>query len=386
MKEKNQAPVIINSDSTDVYNVRAPDYFPSRKLPRWTSLDIARGFAILLMILSHCVKGLTSPAVVPDWGIIPVHLITKFSSSLFILVFGVSVSLFFVPHISQKTWRKKRNWMIKRGIELMIWYKILTVVQMFQYYPKSMIIETLLFQRMPDFVEILCFYSIALLWLPFFLPLWSRLKWTPKVIVIVATFWSGQWLHFHFDFWQLDTLKAILVEQEGYYTFGQLQRGALIFLGLLVGDLYKASKSSQYSDTIVPRTCVGLGVIGLAYFYIANSKNFFPQLENIAENVGKHPFDLNFFCFSLGGAFVILGLSLMMGSGVRKLLKPISYIGQFSLNAFILHIIIIFYFYRYYLDLHHKVTYLQSLGLTGLCIVGIIFSMYFWNKTKTVFA
>ena len=40
---------------------------------------------------------------------------------------------------------------------------------MFQYYPKQMILDTLWFKRMPDFVEILGFYSFALMWLPFFL-------------------------------------------------------------------------------------------------------------------------------------------------------------------------------------------------------------------------
>ncbi len=385
--ENQKAPAIEQQESQqDPYNIRAPGVLPERKSPRWTSLDIARGIAIFLMILSHCVKGLLHNSMIPDWGNIPVHLLTKFSSSLFILVFGVSISLFFVPLIKTNRWKKKKWWMIKRGVELMFWYKILTVVQMFQFYPKPMIIETLLFKRMPDFVEILSFYAIALVWLPFFLPVWSRLNLWAKAILTVGIFSLGQWLHFHFDFWGLDPLKAILVENDGFYTFGQFQRGALIFLGLMVGDLYKLGQQERFPLKRVPLACVGLGLAGLVTFYFNNSEKFHNALELIAANTGKHPPDINFSLFSLGGAFVVLGLSMLMNQTWRKLLKPVSYLGQHSLNAFILHIIIIFYLYRYYFDLHHNVTYMQSLGLTGACVIGIIFSMYFWNKTKTVFA
>ncbi len=386
MAKKNQVTQADQTTTVDRYNLRAPDLESLPKPARWTSLDIARGFAIILMILSHCVKGLMIHSLIPDWGVVPVHLITKFSSSLFILVFGVSVSLYFIPHIGTQRWRKKRLWMIKRGIELMVWYKILTVVQMFQFYPQSMIIDTLLFRSMPDFVEILCFYSIALLWLPLFLPMWTRLHGVAKITLTLGLFFTGHWLHFNFDFWGYDVLKALLVEQEGFYTFGQFQRGALIFFGLFIGDLYKHFNSENYSKNPVPRYCVALGLIGLGTFYFLNAEDVKTRLNDIANNVGKHPFDANFLSFSLGGALLVLGLSLMIGTSIRKFLKPISYIGQHSLNAFILHIIIIFYFYRYYFDLHHKVTYLQSLGLTGICIIGIIASMYFWNKTKTVFA
>ncbi len=268
----------------------------------------------------------------------------------------------------------------------MFWYKILTVVQMFQYYPKKMIIDTLMFRSMPDFVEILCFYSIALIWLPFFLPLWSRLNFIGKLVMIVGSFSLGQWLYSNFDFWGIEPLKAILVEQDGFYTFGQLQRGALIFLGLLIGDLYKESKKRNKPLHVVPAYCMFFGLGLLTYFAVSNSTDISTALGNIADNVGKHPFNLSFFCFSVGGALLVLGLSLIMNRSLQKILLPISYLGKHSLNAFILHIIIIFYLYRYYFDLHHKVTYYQSLGLTGLCIVGIIFSMYFWRKTKTVFA
>ena len=56
---------------------------------RIAAIDLARGIAIGLMIISHSVSGLVGIRNVPDWGMVPVHFLTKFSSSLFIVVFGI---------------------------------------------------------------------------------------------------------------------------------------------------------------------------------------------------------------------------------------------------------------------------------------------------------
>ena len=63
---------------------------------RIDAIDLARGIAIGLMILSHTVSGLIGIRNVPDWGMVPVHFLTKFSSSLFILVFGIALAVAFL--------------------------------------------------------------------------------------------------------------------------------------------------------------------------------------------------------------------------------------------------------------------------------------------------
>jgi len=383
VENQNSAADISEKVSTDPYNQRAPNLLNKLKKPRWQALDVARGIAIVLMILSHCVKGMLHGARIPDWGVVPVHLLTKFSSSLFILVFGVSLSLYFLPSVGKSDWAKKRRWMLKRGIELMIWYKVLTVVQLFQYYPRRMIIQTLMFERMPDFVEILGFYSFVLLWIPFFLPVWNRLHLFVKPALIVGVFFLGQWLHYNFDFWDIKALKAILVEEEKYYTFGQFQRGALVFLGLYIGDLYKLYKTKN--EKWIPSLCIATGALSLGALYWRNQGGFSETLQAIAGNVGKHPFNIPFFLYSVGGSLLILGICLLMNRSIIRFLKPITYLGRHSLDAFILHIFIIFYFFRYYFDLHNKVTYHQSLGLTLACIFSIIGVLFLWEKIKKAF-
>ena len=124
---------------------------------------------------------------------------------------------------------------------------------------------------------------------------------------------------------------------------------------------------------------------------IFEEKNNILEAENgeialeIAKNIGKHPLSLNFITFSLGGALLVLGLCLRIKAQSNLWLKPLSYLGQNSMNAFILHIIIIFYFYRYYFALFHKVSYLQALGLTGLCVGLTVMALYLWNKKGIIF-
>ena len=77
---------------------------PAAEPRRIEALDLARGFAIALMILSHGVKGLLSFDDFPQWGLVPIHLVTKFSSSLFILVFGISLAVAFLPDVNTARW------------------------------------------------------------------------------------------------------------------------------------------------------------------------------------------------------------------------------------------------------------------------------------------
>ena len=127
---------------------------PTKMRKRFISLDLARGMAITLMILSHTVKGLLSYHQMPDWGIIPIHLITKFSSTLFVIIFGISLSLYFIPYINTMEWQKKQFRLVWKGVLILFWYKVLTVVQMFQTYPSPQIVNTLLFKQFPDLCPI----------------------------------------------------------------------------------------------------------------------------------------------------------------------------------------------------------------------------------------
>ncbi len=344
---------------------------PTKMRKRFISLDLARGMAITLMILSHTVKGLLSYHQMPDWGIIPIHLITKFSSTLFVIIFGISLSLYFIPYINTMEWQKKQFRLVWKGVLILFWYKVLTVVQMFQTYPSPQIVNTLLFKQFPDFVEVLGFYSICLLWIPFFLPVWHKLEVIFKLLLIGGFAVGGYWLASHVNWGPNIILKVLLVEHRGYFTFGQITRGSIVLMGLLIGDFLRKSKSFEEGQFITSIFCLFSSIVLTIYFFFTAHPHTDRILSAIAHNWGKHPPNLPFMTFSLAGSFAILGICLLFPKILNKLLYPISLIGRISLQAFIIHILVIFIFYRYLFDLRHKVTYLQALSLAGILITFI---------------
>src|SRR5690606_41624618 len=68
------------------------------------------------MILSHGVNALLPFSDFPAWGQVPVHALTKFSSSLFVIVFGVALAVAFVPKALDADWPRRRNRLLRRGL------------------------------------------------------------------------------------------------------------------------------------------------------------------------------------------------------------------------------------------------------------------------------
>jgi uncharacterized membrane protein len=336
---------------------------------RFESLDLARGIAVALMILSHGVVALVGVNGIPPLGLVPVHLVTKFSSSLFILVFGVSIGFAFLPAVGTADWPRKRNRLLLRGLLVFAFYKILTVVEMSGDYRSDQIFAALTYRAFPVYVEILGFYAIALIWVPLTLPLWKRAPMILRVAIPVAMAALAHGLYMNFDFWGIDSLKAILVEHEDHYTWGQLSRGPLIFVGFFIGEGLRARAASPRA---VREMATGLLLFGgaLAAAFVSLS---FPYLaaafESVARNHGKHPPETGFVLFSLSGALVLLGASLAGGSTLAVMLRPVTTIGRSSLRSFIFHILVIFVLYRQWLGLWRNVSYSQALFLATILVL-----------------
>ncbi|KAA0013901.1 DUF1624 domain-containing protein [Billgrantia pellis] len=337
---------------------------------RVEAIDLARGIAIALMILSHAVSGLLGLSEVPDWGMVPIHLLTKFSSSLFILVFGIALAVAFLPKVGTSDWPRRRLKLVLRGLEVMFWYKALTVVEMLPIFPREDIVAALLYQRFPIWVEILGFYALALLWLPWVLPLWYRMPLWSRLVLPVAVGALSVALERHFHFWGIEPLKAILVEDADHYTWGQLARLPLVMLGLLIGE----GVLRWYGDAATRRRLVlglaGAGAILLAGFValVLTTTTFDEALTAVAWNAGKHPPEAPFMLFSVGGALAILALCLLGGGRAAAWLRPITVIGSDALRAFIFHIVVIFLGLRLLMEAWQVYSYPQVLGI-GMALI-----------------
>ncbi|AMD00520.1 acyltransferase family protein [Halomonas chromatireducens] len=335
---------------------------------RIEAIDLARGFAIALMIVSHAVSGLLGIRQVPDWGMVPIHLLTKFSSSLFITVFGIALAVAFLPKCDSPDWPRRRLKLMLRGLQVLFWYKVLTVVEMMPLYAPEDILDTLLYQRFPIWVEILGFYAIALLWIPWVLPLWRRMPlWSRLASPLLVALLAG-WLERHFGFWGIEPLKAILVEDADHYTWGQLSRLPLVMVGLLIGEAVLRCYWQPAARRWLVLGLAGIGAALLMGFVAVSLPGLGEALVAVAWNVGKHPPELPFMLFSVGGALVILALCLLGGGTAAAWLKPITVVGSDALMAFIFHIVVIFLIFRFLLGYWQVFSYPQVLGF-GLALV-----------------
>lgn len=350
---------------------------------RIIAIDLARGIAISLMILSHGVKGLLSFEQFPAWGLVPIHLITKFSSTIFFLVFGLSLAVSFAPAtLDPRRWPRKRNKLLLRGLVIFFWYKALTVLELSHLHGREEILDALLYRSFPSYSEILGFYAIALLWIPFALPLWQKsalwLKGLWPLGLAALAFGVGQ----VFDFGASEQLKAILVEEQGYYTWGQLSRAPIVFLGMLIGHFLLRDHHSQHSRRRLAGSLTAAALVLFGGFYLLHQHQLMETFVALAKNQGKHPPDLSFLLFSFSGAFLTLGLCIAAGARGARWLAPLTLIGRDTLTAFVFHISVLFVFYRYLFDLWLKVTYPQALGLAVLLIAltAVWIKLNFWRK------
>ncbi|NYS79726.1 MULTISPECIES: acyltransferase family protein [Halomonadaceae] len=338
---------------------------------RIAAIDLARGIAIGLMIISHSVSGLVGIRNVPDWGMVPIHLLTKFSSSLFIVVFGIALAVAFLSHTQSDDWPKRRLKLWLRAVEVWFWYKALLVIEMLPFYSPSEIVDALLYGRFAIWVEILGFYAIALLWVPLMLPLWARAPLWSRLATIGALTALTIWLQ-SLTFGGNDILKALLVDHEDHYTWGQISRAPMILIGLLIGEALLRCYFEPTTRRRLVLTLLGAGALMVAGFYalaFANGDVHAAMLA-VANNVGKHPPGLEFMLFSLGGALVLLALALAGGAKAAKALLPLTMVGSDALKAFIFHIVMIFLVLRFLWEGEGMYSYPQALGVGGLLILG----------------
>lgn len=349
------------------FSATGPSHPPEHHA-RIEAIDLARGVAIGLMILSHGVKGLLDFAEFTSWGLVPVHLVTKFASSLFILVFGIALAVAYLPHVSQPSWPRRRTRLLLRGVTILFWYKVLTIAEMTPRHPPEQILDALLYRAFPVFTEILGFYGLVLLWLPLVLPLWKKLPFAAQCAVPVLLAGLAWWLS-HGVEWSSDALQAILVEHEDHYTWGQLARAPLIFVGLLLGTWILRREEAGHSRFVAAGAFAAGSVALFAGFLALAWGTLREDLEAIARNAGKHPPELKFMLFSVGGAALVLALAFLGGNLAAKVLRPITMVGKDALQAFIAHLFVLCVFYRYLLGYFRAVPYERALTLAIILFV-----------------
>jgi len=356
----------------------APAAAVANAAARIEAIDLARGLAVCLMIVSHGTNGLMPYADFPDWGQVPVHALTKFSSSLFFIVFGVALAVAFVPRTGGADWPRRRNRLLWRGLLILFWYKVLTAVELWDR-GRDAVVDALLYRDFPSFVEILGFYAIALLWIPWLLPLWARAPALLRWLCLPASLALAAWVSAAADF-EVPQLRALLVEHPDFYTWGQLSRLPLVVAGLLVGGLLLRFNGQPRTRLALAGGVALAGAALLGWFVLRAGDALHPLLVEIGRNEGKHPPGLDFSLFSVGGALVLLGLCIAGGALLARALRPVAVVGSDALMAFIVHISVIFLLFRNVLGYYQAVSYPHALLLSLLLVAATALWIWLWQR------
>ena len=163
-------------------------------------------------------------------------------------------------------------------------------------------------------------------------------------------------------------LQALIVEHPDYYTWGQLARGPLVLLGLLIGGLLLRAHGDPRWRTLLAGGLVAAGALALAVFTLLAGDDVEGQVREIAGNAGKHPPGMLFMLYSVGGALALLGLAIAGGEVLARWLRPITVIGSDALMAFVFHIGVIFILLRDVLGYYQNVSYEHALTMALLLI------------------
>jgi fucose 4-O-acetylase-like acetyltransferase len=173
----------------------------------------------------------------------------------------------------------------------------------------------------------------------------------------------------HFDFFGIEQLQALIVEHPDYYTWGQLARGPLVLFGMLLGGLLLQHHGSREGRLRLAATLAAVGGAALLLFLVLARADLHAELLAIARNAGKHPPELRFMLFSVGGALLVLAACIAGGARLAAWLRPVTLIGTEALKAFVFHIFVIFVILRLLLGYFHTITYMHAFWLTLLLIL-----------------
>lgn len=295
---------------------------------RWRNLDRARGLALVLMICSHSMRTLvdrqemTIALQAHGWTWLAM-LLSKAATPLFLLCFGISLSL--------RSPSATALW----GRAALVWvcYKTLLALEIVLAGGSlQQLGQALSGQVLSQHGEILRFYALFLLIAPLLLKLWPRL--TPRARALLtplpwllsqvlagiawppaATAWVWTWLG-----------------SAGINTFPILPWMPLVLLGLLL------------RSPPPRRVSLGLASLALAAFLGLASDDLSESLQAIVTQRWKRPPQLAYLCFTT--ALALLSLAIVSPAdpaGPRAGgLHPLEVLGRRPLLVFNVHFPLLF--------------------------------------------
>jgi hypothetical protein len=314
---------------------------------RYRAIDSARGLAIVIMVVSHSYRlmsGSTDYRLTenPLWQAI--LLAAKSSPALFFLCFGCMVGVAYTRPSRALDLRRASVSLWKRGLLVMLSYKLLVVLELAARGGSAdRIVRALTYRSLAAWVEVLDFYAVVLLVAPGLIWLWRR---SPEVVRwLLPLALSVAFVRLQAPPWPADyrVAQAMLVGRLPFNNFPVLPYLVVVVLGMLLGEkLYRLERRTRWATVGI---CAAASVSLFGVYLIASGGDPATTLPYILTSQLKHPPRLVWVAWITAVAFVLTGLCIAL-QGIQRQpprrWSPLEILGRQALFAFNFHFVAIF--------------------------------------------
>lgn len=327
------------------------------KKRREVVIDLARGFAVAMMVITHVIALLYNQSDGRDETI---YLIGQFggiaSFTTFLFLTGVSsyFSILKYGKDEKESTNRARRSLIGRIIKLTIIYYILATASIFvtttlYSLPPTIqwgenLIRTILLFIVPPFTEFLI--TIILIWITILIARRLYRYLTERAIIGIflsaILYLFGAFL-FQIDFGssELNSIKGILFGHSDMHYFPVFQYLPIFIFGTIFGRflLEKPDRTIRLRSLFLLTS--GFGLVSFGFFRLFEYLN--NPIFNPLQDGGRFPPSLGFISFSLFISFSIITTILLLQKILPGFIKVLlHFLGVNALEIFFFHILILF--------------------------------------------
>lgn len=334
---------------------------------RFFALDAARALAILHMVWFHAHRWAAPESSIQRWpySLDWWSLAVLSAPPLFFLCFGCAVGM----QNWETDYAAKSRRLLRRAVELLVAYKLLFLLEMCTLgLPAGSIWQGLTYQRTSSWVEVLDFYSLAMLTLPLLLPLFLRLPWLSHWLLFAVSWSTALWIRSWPVRPETAVLRSFFVELPGTRPFAYLFWMPIVLIGISLGRCWLRTPERFGRMCLVQGLLLGLGV---GWF----GEGGFTLQEfhlGVVLNGWKHPPHLAYVGLTSVNALVWLygctrfyGLARGRASNGGRLAGSLARIGRHPMTVYRGHFLFLFWL-NGWASIYGQMSYPDSLALATL--------------------
>lgn len=303
-------------------------------------LDFARGIALVLIVLIHSFRNIVDTSTITHYALFAIpslfRLFSQAGHGLFMLIFGFLIGYVYITKAKQTQFSQVVLKFWSRALLIFLAYR---ACAFFEFYGLGREFHLINISD-AGWSNILLFYSLACLVVPFILSAWQRVPILTFYLAIPLLYLLYS-VGFMLDVPESVTnLKAAITGQEAYYVFPLIPYLSVVIAGMLGGYYFK--KYYAYHKTYFAYITLALAGCTGAVLAIAFSGDYVQNLVDMRNHVYRNPVHVYSLLYTVTLALPLLALAHARQFIFHKTKGAIEYLGRHTLAAFMAHIFLIF--------------------------------------------